>query len=87
MLRDLPSKGGHICRFTLRPQPFASPCFLERYCSISNAELATPELAIVNMTTYIPSLTLPEAVFNSPAASILLPITVGTAIGFSTRRM
>lgn len=38
------------------------------------------------MTTYIPSLTLPEAVFNSLPGSILLPITLGTAVGFSTRR-
>jgi benzodiazapine receptor len=37
------------------------------------------------MTTYIPSLTLPEAVFNSLPGSILLPITLGTAVGFSTK--
>lgn len=38
------------------------------------------------MTTYIPSLTLPEAVFNSLPASILLPVTLGGAVGYSTRR-
>jgi len=31
------------------------------------------------------SLTLPPAVFASPAASILLPIVSGTAVGYSTR--
>lgn len=38
------------------------------------------------MTTYIPSLTLPSAVFENPASSILLPIALGTAVGFGTRR-
>lgn len=38
------------------------------------------------MTTYIPQLTLPEAIFNSLPASILLPIALGTAVGYSTRR-
>jgi benzodiazapine receptor len=38
------------------------------------------------MTTYIPLLTLPDAVFRHPAASILLPIALGTAVGFGTRR-
>jgi len=37
------------------------------------------------MTTFIPSLTLPAAVFANPAASILLPIALGTAVGFSVR--
>ncbi|KAK5174472.1 uncharacterized protein LTR77_001552 [Saxophila tyrrhenica] len=37
------------------------------------------------MTTYIPSLTLPDIVFKHPAAAVLLPIAAGTAIGFSTR--
>jgi len=35
------------------------------------------------MTSYIPSLTLPSAVFANPAVSILLPIALGTAVGFS----
>lgn len=39
------------------------------------------------MTTYIPSLTLPAAVFAHPAASILLPIGLGTAVGFGVQRM
>jgi benzodiazapine receptor len=38
------------------------------------------------MTTYIPSLTLPAALFNSPAVAILSPIAAGTAIGFSMQR-
>ncbi|KAM7207062.1 putative translocator protein [Rhypophila sp. PSN 637] len=37
------------------------------------------------MTTYIPQLTLPEAIFNSLPASILLPIALGSAVGYSTR--
>ncbi|KAK5127143.1 hypothetical protein LTR85_008503 [Meristemomyces frigidus] len=37
------------------------------------------------MTTYIPSLTLPSFLFENAAASILLPVAAGTAIGFSTR--
>ncbi|KAJ9139098.1 TspO/MBR family protein [Pleurostoma richardsiae] len=37
------------------------------------------------MTTYIPALTLPHSVFANPAASILLPIALGTAVGYSTR--
>ena len=37
------------------------------------------------MTTYIPSLTLPSAILANPAYSILLPVTLGTAVGFSTR--
>lgn len=38
------------------------------------------------MTTYIPSLTLPEAIFNNLPGSVLLPIALGTAVGYSTRR-
>lgn len=34
------------------------------------------------MTTHIPSLTLPRAIFEQPAASILLPIVLGSAVGF-----
>jgi len=35
--------------------------------------------------SYIPSITLPAQVFSTPALSILLPITLGTGIGFSVR--
>ena len=38
------------------------------------------------MTSYIPSLTLPGQIFAQPAASILLPVALGTAVGFSIRR-
>lgn len=38
------------------------------------------------MTTYMPSITIPQAVFLHPAASIALPIALGTAVGYSTRR-
>ncbi|KAG6010151.1 hypothetical protein E4U54_008423 [Claviceps lovelessii] len=37
------------------------------------------------MTTYIPSLTIPAAIFEHPAASVLLPVALGTAVGYSTR--
>ncbi|KAL2172061.1 hypothetical protein VTG60DRAFT_431 [Thermothelomyces hinnuleus] len=37
------------------------------------------------MTTYIPSLTLPDAVFNNVPASIVLPIALGSAVGYATR--
>ncbi|KAI1172438.1 TspO/MBR family-domain-containing protein [Nemania sp. FL0916] len=38
------------------------------------------------MTTYIPKIsTLPYDVFASPSASILLPIVLGTAVGYSAR--
>jgi len=35
------------------------------------------------MTTYIPALTLPSQIFMNPAVSILLPIALGTGIGFA----
>ncbi len=38
------------------------------------------------MTTYIPQLTLPQAVFDNPAFAILLPIVAGAAVGYGTRR-
>jgi benzodiazapine receptor len=38
------------------------------------------------MTTYIPSITIPTSVFQSPAASILLPVTLGLAVGYGTGR-
>jgi benzodiazapine receptor len=39
------------------------------------------------MTTYIPQLTLPAAIFASPALSILLPVALGSAVGFTIQRM
>ena len=38
------------------------------------------------MTSYIPSITLPGQIFATPAASILLPVALGTAVGFSIAR-
>jgi benzodiazapine receptor len=38
------------------------------------------------MTSYISSLTLPSFVFDKPAVAILLPLALGNAIGFVTRR-
>jgi len=34
---------------------------------------------------YVPGITLPSQIFNTPAASILLPITLGSAVGWSIR--
>ncbi|KAH6690444.1 benzodiazepine receptor family protein [Plectosphaerella plurivora] len=38
------------------------------------------------MTTFVPALTLPRAVFDHPASSILLPIALGTAVGYSATK-
>ncbi|ORY04027.1 benzodiazepine receptor family protein-like protein [Clohesyomyces aquaticus] len=38
------------------------------------------------MTTYIPSLTLPNVCFNQPAVAILLPVLCGSGIGYTTSR-
>ena len=38
------------------------------------------------MTTYIPSITLPEQVFAQPAVAILLPVALGMAVGLAVRR-
>ncbi|KAI9694341.1 MAG: hypothetical protein M1820_008989 [Bogoriella megaspora] len=35
------------------------------------------------MTTHIPSITIPGFIFQQPAASIALPVVLGTAVGFS----
>lgn len=37
------------------------------------------------MTTYIPHLTLPAALFHNAAASILLPVVAGASIGYAVR--
>ncbi len=38
------------------------------------------------MTNYIHSLTLPGALFEQPAVAILLPVILGTGVGFSMQR-
>lgn len=38
------------------------------------------------MTTFIPNLTLPAQVFSTPAISILLPVVLGAAVGYSVSR-
>lgn len=38
------------------------------------------------MTTYIPSLTIPSAIFAQPAASILLPVIMSGMVGYACRR-
>ncbi|KAK5990851.1 Translocatorhomolog-like protein [Cladobotryum mycophilum] len=37
------------------------------------------------MTTYMPAITIPSTIFQNPASSILLPVALGTIVGFSTR--
>lgn len=39
-----------------------------------------------SMTTYIPSITLPAFAFAQPAVAVLLPIALGTGIGYSISR-
>lgn len=38
------------------------------------------------MTTFISNLTLPAQVFSTPAISILLPVVLGAAVGYSVSR-
>ncbi|KAL9021252.1 MAG: hypothetical protein Q9185_001536 [Variospora sp. 1 TL-2023] len=35
------------------------------------------------MTTYIPSITLPDVIFANPAAAILVPVGLGLGVGYS----
>lgn len=37
------------------------------------------------MTSYIPSITFPGKIFSIPAISILVPIALGTGVGFSVQ--
>lgn len=37
------------------------------------------------MTSYIPSITIPGIIFEKPALSILLPVVLGTSVGFSVQ--
>ncbi len=46
--------------------------------------IRTPKEAAA-MTTYAPSLALPYSIFANPAASVLLPIALGTTIGYSVK--
>lgn len=39
------------------------------------------------MTTFIPSLTLPAVLFQTPAVAILFPIVLGSAVGYTVSRM
>lgn len=45
-----------------------------------------PPEPIQIMTTFIPNLTLPAQVFSTPAISILLPVVLGAAVGYSVSR-
>lgn len=38
------------------------------------------------MSSYIPFLTLPNMLFEQPVAAVLMPIAMGTAVGFSNKR-
>jgi len=38
-----------------------------------------------NMTSYIPSITIPGFIFDRPAAAILLPLALGNVVGYATR--
>ncbi|KFY05006.1 hypothetical protein O988_00348 [Pseudogymnoascus sp. VKM F-3808] len=47
--------------------------------------MAAENKLVAAMTTYIPSLTIPSGILLNPAASILLPVALGSAVGFSSR--
>ena len=57
------------------------PSFPEIYCLLPTTSTSNT----TNMVAYIPSITLPAKVFETPAASILLPVAIGGAVGFGTR--
>lgn len=54
----------------------------------SNEVSSTTSITTINpiMTTFIPNLTLPAQVFSTPAISILLPVVLGAAVGYSVSR-
>lgn len=56
------------------------------HLSISNEPPANSTKKAAEMTTYIPSLTLPSQVFAQPALSILLPVGVGLGLGYFVTR-
>ena len=62
----------------MRPRMFTPFSLLQRNFALSRKH---PKMS------YIPSITLPSIIFEKPAASILLPVALGTAVGFSTSRM
>lgn len=45
-----------------------------------------PDDEVATMTTHIPSLTLPAFAFEQPILAVLLPVALGTGVGFSTQR-
>ncbi|KFX90128.1 hypothetical protein V490_06647 [Pseudogymnoascus sp. VKM F-3557] len=47
--------------------------------------MAAENKLVAAMTTYIPSLTIPSGILLNPATSILLPVALGSAVGFSSR--
>jgi translocator protein len=53
--------------------------------SCSTRLCQTGEPLLLDTMSYIPSLTLPDVFFSSPALSILLPVTAGSAVGFLCR--
>jgi len=52
--------------------------------SVNNTTTSTASID-VKMTTYVPSLTIPGIVFEKPALAILLPVILGTGVGFSVQ--
>lgn len=79
------SRGRHISQESTSPRLTLSSFFPHHQISLYGSQKSSGKPS--TMTTYIPSLTIPSAVFEHPAASILLPVALGTAIGYSTRRM
>lgn len=51
-----------------------------------DSNLSIVQQSIATMSAYVPSMTLPSMLFEQPAAAILLPVALGTAVGFSNKR-
>lgn len=82
---ELPLESHHYRLFTSLTTLFShtqNKAWQQRFTSLAGLSSSI----VATMTTYIPALTIPHGVFANPAASILLPIGLGTAVGYSTRR-
>jgi hypothetical protein len=75
-----------LSSFPLSRVSFSNLTFDHLPPTLQLVTVLTLQTSITTMTTFIPSLTLPAALFANPAASILFPIAMGTAVGFSVRR-
>ena len=67
-----------------------APRRLEPPATVSTASTSTVPILSYNfgsiIASFIPFLALPSFVFEQPAILILLPVALGTGVGYSTRR-